>query len=307
MEATTLTEQLWGGETTKAVDNFPVSGERVPVPVVRWLGRLKAAAATANGELGCARLRPRGADRRGRRSGRRRRARRPVPDRRLPDRLRHLLEHERQRGAGQPRRRRGAPQRPRQHGPVLQRRLPLRRPPGGAGRGHPRPAAGDGRAAGGPRGEGEAVRRRRQGRPHPPDGRRAGHPRPGVRRLRGAGAARGPAGRGDPAPGRPDPARRHRHRHRPQHPPRVRRQGAREARRRHRPGDLGAARPLRGAGQPRRAGRALGRAQGLRRLPQQDRQRPGADGLRARAPASPSCACRSCRRAPRSCPARSTR
>jgi fumarate hydratase class II len=52
MEAQTLTEQLWGGETTKAVDNFPVSGERVPVPVVRWLGRLKAAAALVNGELG---------------------------------------------------------------------------------------------------------------------------------------------------------------------------------------------------------------------------------------------------------------
>jgi fumarate hydratase class II len=47
-----LSEQLWGGETTKAVDNFPVSGERVPVPVVRWLGRLKAAAARANAELG---------------------------------------------------------------------------------------------------------------------------------------------------------------------------------------------------------------------------------------------------------------
>ena len=47
-----MPEQLWGGETTKAVDNFPVSGERVPVPVVRWLGRLKAAAARANGELG---------------------------------------------------------------------------------------------------------------------------------------------------------------------------------------------------------------------------------------------------------------
>ena len=47
-----------------------------------------------------------------------------------------------------------------------------------------------------------------------------------------------PAGRGDAAPGRPDPARRHRHRHRAQHPSRVRRQGAREARRRHRPGDL---------------------------------------------------------------------
>src|SRR5436309_7168045 len=45
-------EQLWGGETTKAVANFPVSGERVPVPVVRWLGRLKGAAARVNAELG---------------------------------------------------------------------------------------------------------------------------------------------------------------------------------------------------------------------------------------------------------------
>ena len=190
MEATTLTEQLWGGETTKAVENFPVSGERVPVPVVRWLGRLKAAAARVNGELGG--LDPALAERiaDGRRRGRRRRARRPVPDRRLPDRLRHLLEHERQRGDRQPRRRRGPPQRPRQHGPVLQRRLPLGGPPGGARRGHPRPAAGDGRARGRARGQGGAVRRRRQGRPHPPDGRGPGHPRPGVRRLRGAGPAR---------------------------------------------------------------------------------------------------------------------
>ncbi len=47
-----MTEQLWGGETTKAVDNFPISGERIPVPVIRWLGRVKAAAARANGELG---------------------------------------------------------------------------------------------------------------------------------------------------------------------------------------------------------------------------------------------------------------
>ena len=43
---------LWGGETSKAVENFPVSGETVPVPVVRWLGRIKAAAARSNAELG---------------------------------------------------------------------------------------------------------------------------------------------------------------------------------------------------------------------------------------------------------------
>src|SRR5947209_259500 len=45
-------EQLWGGETTKAVSNFPISGETVPVPVVRWLGRIKGAAARVNADLG---------------------------------------------------------------------------------------------------------------------------------------------------------------------------------------------------------------------------------------------------------------
>src|SRR3954467_14262321 len=45
-------QQLWGGETTKAVDNFPISGERVPVAVVRWLGRIKGAAARTNADLG---------------------------------------------------------------------------------------------------------------------------------------------------------------------------------------------------------------------------------------------------------------
>jgi fumarate hydratase class II len=45
-------EQLWGGETTKAVANFPVSGEPIPTPVVHWLGRIKAAAARVNAELG---------------------------------------------------------------------------------------------------------------------------------------------------------------------------------------------------------------------------------------------------------------
>jgi fumarate hydratase class II len=45
-------QELWGGETTKAIGNFPVSGEPIPVHVARWLGRIKAAAARANGELG---------------------------------------------------------------------------------------------------------------------------------------------------------------------------------------------------------------------------------------------------------------
>jgi len=44
-------EQLWGGETTKAIGNFRISGETVPVGVVRWLAQIKGAAARVNGEL----------------------------------------------------------------------------------------------------------------------------------------------------------------------------------------------------------------------------------------------------------------
>jgi fumarate hydratase class II len=46
------TQELWGAETRKAVANFPVSGEPIPVPVARWLGRIKAAAARVNADLG---------------------------------------------------------------------------------------------------------------------------------------------------------------------------------------------------------------------------------------------------------------
>jgi fumarate hydratase class II len=44
--------QLWQGETDKAIENFPISGERVPVEVVRMLARVKAEAARVNAELG---------------------------------------------------------------------------------------------------------------------------------------------------------------------------------------------------------------------------------------------------------------
>ncbi|MFT5201431.1 MAG: fumarate hydratase class II [Candidatus Aldehydirespiratoraceae bacterium] len=43
---------LWGAETDKALSNFVVSGERVPLPVIHWLARIKAAAASVNAELG---------------------------------------------------------------------------------------------------------------------------------------------------------------------------------------------------------------------------------------------------------------
>src|SRR6058998_508812 len=52
MARTEETRELWGGETAKAVANFPVSGEPIPAPVARWLGRIKGAAARANADLG---------------------------------------------------------------------------------------------------------------------------------------------------------------------------------------------------------------------------------------------------------------
>ena len=52
MATTPTRQERWGGETRKAVENFPVSGEPIPPAVARWLGRIKGAAARANAELG---------------------------------------------------------------------------------------------------------------------------------------------------------------------------------------------------------------------------------------------------------------
>ena len=71
--------------------------------------------------------------------------------------------------------------------------------------------------------------------------------------------------------------------------------------------DLSARGSLRVAGGPRRARRGLGRPEDARGEPDEDRERPALHGLRpARGPRARS-SCRSCRRARRSCPARSTR
>jgi fumarate hydratase class II len=52
MAKTEAKSELWGPETSKAVANFPVSGEPIPSSVAHWLGRIKAAAARVNAELG---------------------------------------------------------------------------------------------------------------------------------------------------------------------------------------------------------------------------------------------------------------
>ena len=274
-------QQLWGGETAKAVENFPVSGERVPVSVVRWLAAIKGAAARVNADLG--KLDPELAERiaAGGRRDRRRRARRPVPDRRLPDRLGHVDEHERQRGHREPRRRGRAPQRPREHGPVLQRRVPERRPPRRARRGDEPPAAGAratleaafaAKAA-----EFEDVVK--AGRTHLMDavpvtlGQEfagyAAQMRLGARRVRNALPQVAQIPLGGTAVG--NGLNTH-----PEFAESIRALLSEAS------GldDLAARGPVRGAGQPRRARRAVGRAEGRRRLADEDRAGPRADGLR---------------------------
>ncbi len=44
--------RLWGIETERAIASFTISGEQFPPDVIRWLARLKSAAATANADLG---------------------------------------------------------------------------------------------------------------------------------------------------------------------------------------------------------------------------------------------------------------
>ena len=219
-----MAEELWGGETRKAVENFPVSGERVPLPVVRWLGRIKAAAARVNAELG-------------------------LLDAGVAERIATAAdavaagEHDDQfpidvfqTGSGTSSNMNanevianlaGDGAHANDHvnmgqssndvfpsavhlaalQEVTERAAPGARAPGDA-------LAGQGRR----------VRRHREDRPHPPDGRGAGHARPGVRRLRRPDPpGPRPGGRRDAAALGADPARRDGDRHRPQHPPRVRR------------------------------------------------------------------------------------
>ena len=45
-------DALWGAQTQRAVQNFPLSGLRMPRAFIRALGLIKEAAAVANQELG---------------------------------------------------------------------------------------------------------------------------------------------------------------------------------------------------------------------------------------------------------------
>jgi fumarate hydratase class II len=45
-------DALWGAQTQRAVDNFPISGVPMPREFIRALGLIKSAAAQANADLG---------------------------------------------------------------------------------------------------------------------------------------------------------------------------------------------------------------------------------------------------------------
>jgi fumarate hydratase class II len=47
-----MTRILWGNETERAVENFPISGRPMPAPVIRWLAIVKRHAAAVNAQLG---------------------------------------------------------------------------------------------------------------------------------------------------------------------------------------------------------------------------------------------------------------
>ena len=232
---------LYGAQTQRAVENFPISGDALEPAQIVALARIKKAAALANERARHARRRDRRRDRREPPTRSSRASTTAVPDRRVPDRQRHVVEHEHERGARHARlaqpRPAGAPERPRQRVAVLERRLPDL----GAHRRHrrahrrPDPRARPPRRR--PRGEGRGVGGRRQVGPHPPHGRHPRHPRPGVRRLRPPDAPRHRARAVGTPPRRRGAARRHGRRHRHQHARRLPAEGHRAPRSRHRAAD----------------------------------------------------------------------
>ena len=46
-------ERLWGAQTQRSLENFPVGEDRMPLEIIRAFAILKKAAALVNYELGC--------------------------------------------------------------------------------------------------------------------------------------------------------------------------------------------------------------------------------------------------------------
>ena len=181
----------WGAQTQRAVENFPISGATIDRELIGALASIKGAAATVNGRLKvipkdiATAIHDAAAEVADRPVGR------PLPDRRVPDRLGHVVEHEHERGdrdAGVGAAGRGRSTRTttstRPSPRTTCSRRPSTSPWSAASSRHLVPALEHLGAT--LREGGAAVPDRREVGPDPPHGRHAGDPRPGVRRLRRA-------------------------------------------------------------------------------------------------------------------------
>ena len=285
-------DALWGAQTARAVENFPISGQPVPPAWSTPSPGSRPPPPRSTPSSACS---TEDRARRHRRGGRRGR-RRPSTTTQFPIDVfqtgsgtsTNMNVNEVARPARAPRdRRRRAPQRPRQRRPVEQRHLPQR----AAHRRHPRPSTATSR----PRSDhlADALRAKetefadvvKAGRTHLMDA-VARDARPGVRRLRRARSSSAPsgslvaaqataelplggtaAGTGLNTPHRASPPR--------SSSGSASAPGCRSARR---------ADHFEAQSRPGRRGRAERGAQGRRRQPDQDLQRPALDGARARAP-----------------------
>ena len=198
-------DQYWGAQTQRSLQHFSVGHDKMPAEVYHAYGYVKKAAAAGQHPV----RPPAGMDGPAHPAGLRRdhrgRAGPRVPAARVPDRLGHPLQHERERGHRQPlhpagrRHTRlaaaGASQRSRQHGPVEQRHVPdrdaHRRLHHGYRADDPRAA----RAAGRDRRQRGEMVRHRQDRPDPSAGRHPADRRPGVVRVRRRAGRRDRGGR----------------------------------------------------------------------------------------------------------------
>ena len=251
--ASTEQRELWGAETRKAVENFPVSGEPIPAAVARWLGRIKAAAARVNAELGLL-----DADKAERIAAAADRVAAGELDDQFPIDVF-------QTGSGTSSNMNANEVIAALAGDDVHANDDVNM---GQSSNDVFPSAVHLAALGeitrdllpaleqlAESLEAKAARVRRRGQvgPHALDGRRPRHARPGVRRLRGAGPARRRARPRRAAAARPDPARRDRDRHRPEHASGVRGARARPARRRT-PGSRSPRPPTRSSRRPRATG-----------------------------------------------------
>src|SRR6266705_1135113 len=188
-------DAYYGVQTARAVANFPISGERLHIEMVRAVARIKIAAARANAEL--QEFDSKKAD-----------AVVAAAEEVLAGKLDgQFVSHERQRGDREPRLRApgrearqllaGPPERPGQHGPVDERRDPHGDAPGRAHARRPR-ARGAGGAGPGSRREGTRLRPRLEIGPHAPTRRGSHHARAGVLRLPGLRAGVAAVAREEP-------------------------------------------------------------------------------------------------------------